>query len=267
MNIVLTGGSSGLGAAVVEQLQDQRVWILDVAQPQNLANKHVFIETDLADEESLNAAIANLPDSIGAVLNIAGIAAARDPRKVIAVNFLGLRYLSESLSPRLSPGGKVLNVSSIAGRDWQRKYERLTPLLATHTFKEGLDWCRAHEDAFARDPYTFSKRLVSAYTSRHAHDAVQNRYTINSVSPGPIDTPLYPEFESMMGKEQSDWTKLQTGRIAAPKDIAEVLVLLTLGNCGWLNGVDVPVDGGYSAGLASGWVDFKSSPVMQQRNR
>ena len=60
-------------------------------------------------------------------------------------------------------------------------------------------------------------------------------YRINCISPGPIDTPLYPEFESIMGKAQSDWSRAQAGT-AEPNDIAEVLELLLTGDCGWLKG-------------------------------
>ena len=90
---------------------------------------------------------------------------------------------------------------------------------------------------------------------------------INCVSPGPVETPLYPQFEELMGKAQSDWTKEQTGRAATPDDIAEVIAMLLTQPCGWLNGVDIPVDGGYSAGIEAGWIDFASSPVMLHRKR
>ena len=86
------------------------------------------------------------------------------------------------------------------------------------------------------------------------------------VSPGPIETPLYPQFESLMGKAQSDWTKAQTGRAASAGEIAEVVDLLLTADCGWLNGVDIPVDGGFTAGMESGWVDLAQAPVMQQRS-
>ena len=167
--------------------------------------------------------------------------------------------------PRLTPGGRIVNVSSVAGRDWQAKYERLQPLLNTTSFAEGLTWCRDHRDFIARDPYTFSKRLVTAHTLRAAQDGVHQDYTINCVSPGPIETPLYPQFESLMGEAQSEWMKAQAGRAASPNDIAEVVDMLLTAECGWLNGVDIPVDGGYSAGIDSGWVDFTASPIMQQR--
>ncbi len=267
MKIVVTGGASGLGEALVERLIAHEVWILDLKAPERLAENHRYVEINLADPDALERALADLPGELDALANVAGIATAPDPETVLAVNFLALRHLSESLAPRLGAGGRIVNVSSIAGRDWQARYERLQPLLETSDFAEGMTWCQTHRDQLARDPYTFSKRMVTAYTLRAARQGLQGGYTVNCVSPGPIETPLYPQFESLMGKAQSDWSKAQTGRAASANDIAEVVDLLLTGECGWLNGVDIPVDGGYSAGLQSGWIDFSQSPVMQARNQ
>ncbi|MEM1433045.1 MAG: SDR family oxidoreductase [Pseudomonadota bacterium] len=265
MKIIVTGGASGLGRALVQRLAAHEVWVLDRNAPEHLNEAHQFLALDLSDPGSIEQVLAALPPSIDALANVAGIAAASAPETVLAVNFLGLRALSALLVPRFSSGGRIVNVSSIAGRDWPAKYERLQPLLNTASFAEGLAWCEAHRDLLARDPYTLSKRLVTAHTLRAAQDGIKQGYTVNCVSPGPIETPLYPQFESLMGKAQSDWTKAQTGRAATADDIAAVVDLLLTGDCGWLNGVDIPVDGGYSAGLAAGWVDFAASPLMQQR--
>ncbi len=267
MKIVVTGGASGLGEALVERLTEHEVWILDLKAPQALAGNHRYMAVNLADADAIEQTLADLPEKIDGVANVAGIATAPDPETVLAVNFLALRQLSERLAPRLGEGGRIVNVSSIAGRDWQGKYERLQPLLQTTSFAEGMAWCQANRELLARDPYTFSKRMVTAYTLRAAEQGLHGGYTVNCVSPGPIETPLYPQFESLMGKAQSDWSKAQTGRAADANDIAEVVDLLLTGECGWLNGVDIPVDGGYSAGLQSGWIDFSQSPVMQARNQ
>ncbi len=265
MKIIVTGGASGLGEALVARLAAHEVWVLDVKAPESLHEGHQFVALDLSDAEQIDAALGSLPESVDALANVAGVAAAPQPETVLAVNFLGLRHLSAAIVPRLVAGGAIVNVSSIAGRDWQAKYEKLLPLLETGSFAEGMAWCRENSALYDRDPYTFSKRLVTAHTLRTAQDGVAKGYRINCVSPGPIETPLYPQFESLMGKAQSDWMMAQTGRIATAGDIAEVVDLLLTGECGWLNGVDVPVDGGYSAGLASGWVDFSQSPIMQNR--
>ena len=264
MKIIVTGGASGVGAALVERLAQHEVWILDVKSPNGLADAHRFISMDLSDEQAINRVVADLPDSLDGLANVAGIARAPEPQTVVAVNFLGLRHLTECLTPRLVSGGAVVSVSSIAGRDWQARYQWLVPLLETQSFAEGMNWCQEHPEGLSRDPYTFSKRLVTAYTLRAAQEGAAKDYRINCVSPGPIDTPLYPEFEAIMGKAQSDWGKAQVGT-ASPNDIAEVLDLLLTGECGWLNGVDIPVDGGYAAGLQAGWIDFANSPVMKAR--
>ncbi|MEM9621215.1 MAG: SDR family oxidoreductase [Pseudomonadota bacterium] len=265
MKIIVTGGASGLGEALVKRLTGHEVWILDRNAPAQLAAQHHYVTADLSDVASIDQAISALPTTIDALANVAGIAAAPNPETVLAVNFLGLRHLSAELAPRLSSDGRIVNVSSIAGRDWHRRYDRLQPLLTTTSFGEGLAWCEAQRDMLARDPYTFSKRMVTAHTLLAAQDAIKHGYRVNCVSPGPIETPLYPKFESLMGKAQSDWTSAQTGRIASADDIAEVIDLLLTGANNWLNGVDIPVDGGYSAGLDSGWIDFAQSPIMQNR--
>ena len=264
MDFLITGGASGVGAALVNRLNDHNVWIVDRSKPTEIASKHQFIAADLSSEDGVEQVLASLPENIDGIANVAGIAQAPEPETVLAVNFLALRTLSESLIARLSDWGRIVNVSSTAGRDWQGKYDRLKPLLATASFQAGLTWCQENRDLLARDPYTFSKRMVTAYTLRAAERAINGGFTVNSVSPGPIETPLYPQFESLMGKEHSDWTKAQTGRSATPDDIAQVIEMLLTAECGWLNGVDIPVDGGYTAGMESGWIDFSESPIMQK---
>ena len=42
---------------------------------------------------------------------------------------------------------------------------------------------------------------------------------------------------------------------------------LAVGDSGWVNGVDLPVDGGLSAGMRVGWADTKPSPASLARRR
>jgi len=167
MKIIVTGGASGVGAALVERLAEHEVWILDVQSPNGLADAHRFIPLDLSDAQAIDRVVADLPDALDGLANVAGIAQAPQPHTVVAVNFLGLRHLTESLIPRLVPGGRVVNVSSIAGRDWQSRVQWLLPLLETQSFAEGMNWCQEHLEGLGRDPYTFSKRLVAG-AGRHS---------------------------------------------------------------------------------------------------
>ena len=265
MNFVVTGGSSGVGAALVSRITaaGHQVSNLDVQAPAEDIAGSQFVQVDLSDTVAIEAAVQSLPATIDGLANVAGIARAADPVVVLAVNFLGLRHLTEMLSPRIKPGGSVVSVSSIAGWDWQNRVDRVAPLLASQGFVDGRAWCEAHSQLLARDPYTFSKRCVSAWVASKAQEFRQTGVRYNTVSPGGIDTPLFPQFEELMGTEHSNWEVAQVGRRATPEDIAQALDMLLTSEVAWLNGADVPVDGGYTAGLASGWIDFSESPAMQ----
>ncbi|MXY05992.1 MAG: SDR family NAD(P)-dependent oxidoreductase, partial [Gammaproteobacteria bacterium] len=99
MKIIVTGGASGVGAALVERLAEHEVWILDVKSPDRLVDAHRFVPLDLSDEQAINRVVADLPDSLDGLANVAGIARAPEPQTVVAVNFLGLRHLTECLTP------------------------------------------------------------------------------------------------------------------------------------------------------------------------
>ena len=262
--VVITGVSSGVGYALVRRLvsNGHRVISLDVVAPTTHVSE--FVHCDLGLESSITGALATIPDAVDGLVNVAGIARATDPTRVVAVNFLGLRLLTQTLTNRLTQHGSVVSVSSIAGRDWKGRLDRIQPLLATRSMAEGLAWCESNREGFARDPYTFSKRCVTAFTLLEAQRHAGQSTRINCISPGGIDTPLTPQFEALMGKAQSDWTNAQTGRAATPDEIAEAIQMLLFGPR-WVNGVDLPVDDGYSAGLDSGWIDFRTSPVMRAR--
>ena len=264
-NIVVTGGSSGVGAALVQRLvhAGHQVFNLDVTEPAAPLAAQTFLRCDLGDAQAIAAAAAALPTRLHGLANVAGMARAADPVRVVAVNFLGLRDITRSLTPRLVEGCGIVNVSSIAGRDWRARLDRITPLLDTVTMADGLAWCQVQAETFARDPYSFSKRCVTAFSLREARDHVHRGTRILCVSPGGIDTPLSPQFEALMGSEQTAWSRGQIGRPAVPDEIAQVIEMLLCQPCGWLNGVDIPVDRGYCAGLESGWIDFGQSPVMQ----
>jgi NAD(P)-dependent dehydrogenase (short-subunit alcohol dehydrogenase family) len=80
---------------------------------------------------------------------------------------------------------------------------------------------------------------------------------VNSVSPGPVHTPILKDFRESLGPIL-DLVKRETGRDATADDIARVLLFVSDPVLQWLNASDVQVDGGFMSGLVGGWVQLGS---------
>ena len=259
--IVLTGGATGMGAATVSRLVAAgcEVHVLDVSPPEApTVRLHLC---DLGSPAEIDATLSNLPAAIDGLINVAGIALAEPPEQTVAVNFLGLRYLTEACLPLIREGGSVVNVASSAGWDWRKREPVVRELLATPDFPAGLDWLRANEAEWIGNPYKFSKQCAAAYTYRAAGLALSRRVRVNCVNPGSTETQLTPAFRELVGPALYDWGVEQIGGPGTPDGIAEVIEFLSIGQCGWLNGVEIAVDGGYLAGLTGGWINPDESPA------
>jgi NAD(P)-dependent dehydrogenase (short-subunit alcohol dehydrogenase family) len=149
----------------------------------------------------------------------------------------------------------VAITASIAGGQWATHLAEIQELLAVEGWDDSLAWIDAHPDLFA-DAYSVSKEFMQVYTMMSARAAQQHGMRINSVCPSPIDTPLLPDFRETMSEKTIDWAIEQSGRVAQPRDIALVLAFLGSDASGFVNGVNLNVDLGFSAGMAMGQLDF-----------
>lgn len=251
---IVTGGATGIGAATVVRLTTAgcRVHVLDVRAP---APDIAFSACDLGDVGSIAAVLDDLPERIGGLVNVAGVAVSDPPEMTIAVNFLGLRHLTEALLPRVAEGGAVVNVASSAGWDWRKRETVVRELLATSDYGSGLAWLRSHPEVWRDNPYKFSKQCAAAYTYRAAGLARPFGVRVNCVNPGVVETQLSPAFRELVGPGLYDWGVRQIGRPGTPDDVAKVIEFLAVGESQWVNGVEIAADGGYLAGLTGGWIN------------
>ena len=250
---LVTGAASGIGDATARRLiaNGHTVISLDINEPSAPVSAHY--SCDMSEPEAIDAAVAKLKGSFTSLLNIAGVSDVVGDEMAMRVNTFGLRHLTEALWERIIDGGTVVNVSSIAGNNWRKRRDPLNALLDTSDFSSALAWWETNKEHIGTDAYSFSKEAVVVYTMRLAGRGLARNITVNDIGPGPVDTPILPDFTKATGAENMQQLIDSVGRAAQPDDIAEALVVLAEKRLRWVNGVHLVVDGGLTASFSAGW--------------
>ncbi|KAA1193207.1 SDR family oxidoreductase [Pseudohalioglobus sediminis] len=249
-NVVITGAASGMGQAAAQQLVElgAEVHALDIA-PVSVAVKRC-IQVDMSDPASIDAALNELPGEVYALFNCAGVPSPPfSARDTIRVNFVGLRYLTEALLPRLQEGGSITSIASTAGMAWKSRLDSVTAFLnRPPSFAAADEWLDANPESCA-DGYGFSKQCLIVYTMAKARLLAQRNIRINCISPSPTDSAFMEKLkgEGQMPDAAIDLFLPANGRYAEAGDMAGPLVLLGSTLAAFVSGVNLPVDYGYCA--------------------
>jgi NAD(P)-dependent dehydrogenase (short-subunit alcohol dehydrogenase family) len=255
--IVITGVASGIGerTAVLASNLGAEVIGIDMRKP--AVPLSGFIEADIASLPAIEKLVGRLPKTIDALCNIAGVSGKIGAAKTLAVNFYGLRALSERIAPIIRPGGAIVNAASIAGFGWRMNLERAKGLVGVQGFP---DTTTLVEEFKIKDEecYPVSKEVLLLWTFRAAHQPLfRNRdIRVNSVSPGPVETPILDEFRAVLGDARVDSDISRVGRAGRSADIAPAILFLCSDGARWINGANLPVDGGLEASVNADVLGF-----------
>jgi NAD(P)-dependent dehydrogenase (short-subunit alcohol dehydrogenase family) len=91
--------------------------------------------------------------------------------------------------------------------------------------------------------YAASKGAVLALTRETAVGYAKSGIRVNSVSPGPVETPLFTDLVDYAGRSRR-LVHAPTGRFTYAEEIAEVASFLASSRASHVNGTDLKVDGG-----------------------
>jgi len=257
--VVLTGGTTGVGAAAVELLADlgcTDLTILDIKEPTGPATR--YIPVDMSNPASIDEAVAAIGDGVDVLFNNAGVAGVHANDFVIRVNYLGIRRLTEGLLAGMPRGGAIVNTASIAGQGWPQNLAKIQELIGIDDWDDALQWVTDNDELVSADIYGFSKQIAQVWTM-HSSARTYNEFGVrtNSVCPGPIDTPLMDDFIKHMTEQVIQWTVDQTGgTMLSADDIARALVMLGTDASVAMNGHNTVADNGFSASMTTGQVDF-----------
>jgi NAD(P)-dependent dehydrogenase (short-subunit alcohol dehydrogenase family) len=233
-NALVTGGTSGIGLAVVSR------FIAEGAQVTALARHHRpqvddvgahFMAADTSDVEQMRGVVADIAARMGpldtVVLN-AGIASLdadaleatdlEDVRELISTNTMGVLHGLTLIPPFLRDGASVI----------------ITASAATYWAFPGYMG------------YSLSKAPLHGM-ARHAAMKLGSRgIRVNTVSPGTVLTAMQPADDP-----EARIARFATclGRPALPDEVAGVYVFLASEDSGYVTATDIRVDGGWLDGL------------------
>jgi 3-hydroxy acid dehydrogenase/malonic semialdehyde reductase len=207
---IVTGASSGIGAATVQALQREGARVAGGARRVDQVVGDVALELDVADPASCERFVAEAIEQLGGLdilVNGAGLALGREPftesteedeHVVLEANVAGLLRMTRLCLPHLRDGGHIVNLGSVAGR-------------------------QAYENGAV---YITSKFAVRGFTYALREDLLGRPIRITTVDPGLVETGFsLVRFRGDAEKAKAVYEGVEAVR---PEDIAEcVLFALT----------------------------------------
>jgi len=245
---VVTGAAAGIGAAISSALATDGFTVVvadldldaahsQAARIQAVGGRAHALYLDAADPSSIDAAFIEIERAHGrcdALVNNAGIAGVAPfldyPfdvwSRVLATNVTGPMLCSQRAARLMKDRGwgRIVNIASVSG------------------VRAGT----------GRTAYGTSKAALIGLTRQMAIELAEMGITVNSIAPGPIETPLTRAHHSAETR-QSYCRTVPMRRYGEPSDIAETVIFLCSDRAGYITGHMTAVDGGF---LAAGILDI-----------
>lgn len=228
-NAVVTGGGSGIGAAIVARLRADglNVAILDL-QPSDDDFAHVADVTDRAAVDTALNAVRSQLGPISVLVNAAGLdcfkrfsdVSFEKWQQIIDVNLNGVFHCIQAALPDMLEAGwgRIVNISSSS----------------THSGQPFMS------------PYVAAKSAVNGLTKSLALELGPSGITVNAVPPGFIDTPMLRKAEGkgFLGDTDRQIEQTPVRRMGKPEDIAAACAFFVSEEAGYITGQILGVNGG-----------------------
>ena len=255
--VIVSGCFSGMGEATAKILLSLGAEVhgfdyKDVDLP--LAS---FNKVDLRDAASIEAGVAAVGGKIDALFNCAGLPGGGGfpPLDTFKVNCAGTRHVTECVLGHMGAGGAIISISSTGGLGWSRRIPVHMGLMQTQGFAGAVAWAEANMDQVG-EGYAFSKEAVIVWTQFMGAQLIKKGIRINCSLPSPTQTPMMKIFHETSGKAIVDAAAEPLGRYTTAEEQAGPLVLMCSDAASVVNGVVLPVDGGFMGGVTTGQVDL-----------
>lgn len=255
--VIVSGCYSGMGEATARLLLDLGAQVHGLDYKPTSLKLASFTQVDLRDPAAIDAAVAGIGGKVDALFNCAGLPQTSPALDVMKVNYAGTRRVTEQVLPLMSEGSAIVSISSNAGLGWSRKIPVLMGLVQIDNYEDTIKWCEDNKET-VNEGYTLSKEAIILWTMLTSAKLIKRGIRINCTMPGPTQTPMMNEFESATKAEVLDAFIQPINRRSTPEEQAAPLVFLNSAAASYLNGVALPVDGGFLGAMATGQIDLSA---------
>ena len=249
--VIVTGAASGIGAATADLLKARGASVIafDLHEPSQSYDD--FIPVDLSDKTAILSAAASFTGNADALCNIAGVPPTVPPVPLLKVNVLGLIAFTHALAPKLNDSASIVNIASLAGMAWRQRVDEVKALLELNDFEKLEPFINKH-GITTENCYEFSKEAIIIWTMQN-WKSLGRGIRMNAVSPSATQTPILEDFMTTVAVRVKARTEGMTDRPppGKPEDIAPIIAFLCSDDSRWLNGINLPVDGGLFAAMNS----------------
>jgi NAD(P)-dependent dehydrogenase (short-subunit alcohol dehydrogenase family) len=188
------------------------------------------VAADVSDEDSVDAAIAQVEASLPPIIGLANVAGVSSPTdfldvttaewdRVFGTNIRGAFLVTRRVVPAMIAAGvgRIVNVSSVSAQRGGGTYSKV--------------------------PYSASKAALIGFTRALAREMGPHGITVNSVAPGPVDTDimggtLTEERKAELGADS------MIGRVGTPDEVAALVAFLLGEDAGYITAATYDINGG-----------------------
>jgi 3-oxoacyl-[acyl-carrier protein] reductase len=225
---LVTGGASGIGAAVARRLLAEGAKVASLDLDAGTADGLLGLAGDVSKSADVAAALERVEEELGPVdvlVCSAGVPGVSLPtvevtdeewRRVLGINADGVFFCNRAVLPTMVARGygRIVNVASIAG-------------------KEGNPMAGA---------YSASKGAVIALTKAIGKDVARTGVLVNCVAPAVIETPILEGIS----QEHIDYMveRIPMGRMGSPDEVAALICWLASEECSFSTGATYDISGG-----------------------
>lgn len=223
---VITGGSSGIGLAVVKKFLRNNYSVVVIDKKDSfITEKYLyFYKCDISNYKVLKKVFSDIKlkfKQIDSLINCAGIQKLESWNnlhldtwnKIIQNNLNGTFYCLREAVNLMKPGSSIVNITSIHSDDPRK----------------------------GNFPYDVSKAGIKMLSKELAIELGTKKIRVNNVEPGCIDTPMN---KGVNIKSKKILENIPLGRVGSPIEVAQVVYFLSTDAASYVDGATITVDGG-----------------------